>query len=56
MADAVVEISNLVEKQMHNIEITARQSQEVAAIAQQTSASAQEVAQQQKNKPMRLSK
>ncbi|MCM3390280.1 methyl-accepting chemotaxis protein [Ureibacillus chungkukjangi] len=43
MADAVVMISELVEKQMVNIETTARQSQEVAAIAQQTSAGAQEV-------------
>lgn len=43
MADAVVAISQLVEKQMYNIETTARQSQEVAAIAQQTSAGAQEV-------------
>ncbi|QCR31419.1 methyl-accepting chemotaxis protein [Lysinibacillus sp. SGAir0095] len=43
MADAVVTISQLVEKQMVNIETTARQSQEVAAIAQQTSAGAQEV-------------
>ena len=43
MADAVVTISQLVEKQMVNIETTARQSQEVAAIAEQTSAGAQEV-------------
>ncbi len=43
MADAVVDISQLVEKQMVNIETTARQSQEVAAIAQETSAGAQEV-------------
>ena len=43
MADAVVTISELVEKQMVNIETTARQSQEVAAIAEQTSAGAQEV-------------
>ena len=43
MANAVVHISQLVEKQMHNIEMTARQSQEVAAIAQQTSAGSQEV-------------
>lgn len=43
MANSVIEISGLIEKQMHNIEMTARQSQEVAAIAEQTSASAQEV-------------
>lgn len=43
MADAVIYISNLIEKQMHNIEMTARQSHEVAAIAEQTSASTQEV-------------
>lgn len=43
MADAVVDISSLVEKQMINIETTARQSQEVAAIAEETSAGAQEV-------------
>ena len=43
MASAVVEISKLIERQMHNIEMTARQSQEVAAIAEQTSASALEV-------------
>lgn len=39
----VLHISTLIQQQMHNIEMTARQSQEVAAIAQQTSASAQEV-------------
>ena len=43
MADAVVQISKLVDQQMHNIEKTAKQSHEVAAIAQQTSASTQEV-------------
>ena len=43
MADAVIHISQLAEKQMENIETTARQSQEVAAIAEQTSAGAQEV-------------
>ncbi|RUL53164.1 MULTISPECIES: methyl-accepting chemotaxis protein [Lysinibacillus] len=43
MADAVVDISQLIERQMINIETTAHQSQEVAAIAQQTSAGAQEV-------------
>ena len=43
MASSIVEISGLVERQMNNIEMTARQSQEVAAIAEQTSASAQEV-------------
>lgn len=43
MADAVVTISQLIERQMQNIRHTAHQSQEVAAIAEQTSASAQEV-------------
>lgn len=43
MTDAIVEISSLIEKQMHSIEMTARQSQEVAAIAEETSAGAQEV-------------
>ncbi|MEG0472543.1 MAG: methyl-accepting chemotaxis protein [Solibacillus sp.] len=43
MADAVVTISQLIDQQMHNIGRTAHQSQEVAAIAEQTSASAQEV-------------
>ena len=43
MANSIVEISQLVERQMHNIETTARQSQEVAAITEETSASAQEV-------------
>lgn len=43
MAEAVVGISKLVDKQMRNIEMTAYQSREVAAIAQQTSASTQEV-------------
>lgn len=43
MATSVVEISTLIEKQMFNIETTARQSQEVAAIAEETSAGAQEV-------------
>ena len=43
MANSIVEISQLIERQMHNIETTARQSQEVAAITEQTSASAQEV-------------
>lgn len=43
MADDVVDISTLVERQMVNIEMTARQSQEVAAIAEETSAGAQEV-------------
>ena len=43
MANSIVEISQLIERQMHNIETTARQSQEVAAIAEETSASAQEV-------------
>lgn len=43
MADAVIQISQLIEKQMENIETTARQSQEVAAIAEETSAGATEV-------------
>ena len=43
MADAVIHISKLIEKQMRNIETTAHQSHEVAAIAEQTSASTQEV-------------
>lgn len=43
MADAVVDISGLIEKQMENIQTTAHQSQEVAAIAEETSAGAQEV-------------
>lgn len=43
MAQAVIDISSLADKQLHNIERTARQSQEVAAIAEETSAGAQEV-------------
>ncbi|MER1998744.1 MAG: HAMP domain-containing methyl-accepting chemotaxis protein [Lysinibacillus sp.] len=43
MADAVINISNLVDSQMKNIETTATQSHDVAAIAEQTSAGAQEV-------------
>lgn len=43
MADSVVEIRKLIEHQLTNIEMTARQSQEVAAIAEETSAGAQEV-------------
>lgn len=43
MADSIVEISEFVSKQLHNIEKTAHQSQEVAAIAEQTSAGALEV-------------
>ena len=43
MAESVVEISTLVEKQLINIENTARQSQDVAAIAEETSAGAEEV-------------
>ena len=43
MATSVVEITKLVEHQLENIETTARQSQEVAAIAEQTSAGAIEV-------------
>ncbi len=43
MADSVIEIKKFVELQLANIETTARQSQEVAAIAEETSASAEEV-------------
>lgn len=43
MADSIVEISEFVSKQLNNIEKTAQQSQEVAAIAEQTSAGALEV-------------
>ena len=43
MADSIVGISEFVGKQLHNIEKTAHQSQEVAAIAEQTSAGAMEV-------------
>jgi len=43
MADSVVEITKFVELQLTNIETTARQSQEVAAIAEETSAGALEV-------------
>lgn len=43
MADDIVDISNLIEKQMVNIETTAYQSQEVAAIVEETSAGADEV-------------
>lgn len=43
MANSVVEIKKFVEHQLANIEMTARQSQEVAAIAEETSAGAQEV-------------
>lgn len=43
MANSVVEITRFVERQLTNIEMTARQSQEVAAIAEETSAGAQEV-------------
>ncbi|MFC5557545.1 methyl-accepting chemotaxis protein [Ureibacillus thermophilus] len=43
MADTVIQISQLIEKQMVNIETTAHQSQEVAAIAEETSAGATEV-------------
>lgn len=43
MADSIVEISEFVGEQLHNIEKTAHQSQEVAAIAEQTSAGAMEV-------------
>lgn len=43
MADAVVDISDLVEHQMKNIETTAQQSHDMAAIAEETSASTQEM-------------
>lgn len=43
MAGSVIEITEFVEHQLKNIETTARQSQEVAAIAEETSAGAQEV-------------
>jgi len=43
MADSVVEIRKLIGHQLTNIEMTAHQSQEVAAIAEETSAGAQEV-------------
>lgn len=43
MAEAVVEISNYVQHQLKSIETTAHQSQSVAAIAEETSAGAQEV-------------
>ncbi|MEG0380510.1 MAG: HAMP domain-containing methyl-accepting chemotaxis protein [Kurthia sp.] len=43
MASSVDEISDFVGKQLHNIEGTAQESQEVAAIAEETSAGAQEV-------------
>lgn len=43
MAGSVVEITKFVEHQLKNIETTARQSQEVAAIAEETSAGAIEV-------------
>ncbi|WP_442852903.1 methyl-accepting chemotaxis protein [Bacillus sp. OxB-1] len=43
MADSVVEITKFVENQLASIETTARQSREVAAIAEETSAGAEEV-------------
>lgn len=43
MATSIVDITEFVERQLNNIEITARQSQEVAAIAEETSARAEEV-------------
>ena len=43
MADAVIHISTLVDSQLKNIEMTASQSHDVAAISQETSAGAQEV-------------
>lgn len=43
MTDAVVNISNLVDRQMKNIETTAQQSHDMAAIAEETSASTQEM-------------
>ena len=44
VADAVKEISLLVDKQMESIHNTSTQSQEVSAISEETSAGAQEVA------------
>ncbi|WP_107942039.1 HAMP domain-containing methyl-accepting chemotaxis protein [Metasolibacillus sp. FSL H7-0170] len=43
VAHAVVDISSLTKQQLSGIELTAQQSQEVAAIAEETSAGAQEV-------------
>lgn len=43
MADSVIEISNYVQHQLKSIETTASQSHSVAAIAEETSAGAQEV-------------
>ena len=43
MAEAIQAIAHKMATQMNSIEETARQSQEVAAIAEQTSAGAQEV-------------
>ncbi|WP_456061798.1 methyl-accepting chemotaxis protein [Bacillus ndiopicus] len=43
VAHAVVDISSLTKQQLGGIELTAHQSQEVAAIAEETSAGAQEV-------------
>ena len=50
MADSVVEITKFVELQLTNIETTARQSQEVAAIAEETSAVRKKSGRQRKNK------
>ena len=44
VAEAVKDITDLVDQQMSSIEHTSMQSQEVAAIAEETSASAEEVA------------
>lgn len=43
VADKVKSISTLVDKQMESVELASRQSQEVAAIAEETSAGAEEV-------------
>lgn len=43
MANAIVDISQYVSRQLENIQTTAHQSQEVAAIAEETSAGAEEV-------------
>lgn len=43
MTDAVINISQLVDRQMKNIETTAQQSHDMAAIAEETSASTQEM-------------
>lgn len=43
MANAIIDISQYVSRQLENIQTTAHQSQEVAAIAEETSAGAEEV-------------